>query len=135
MRGGVLPAGVKLDPARGVISGLPQAPGTFGITVQLRDGASQIANTAFQFVVAQHVAVGNDPSLPSVAVGNSYLVILSATGGVPPYVWSLSSGSLPPGLVLNAGSGAISGHATTGGKYVFGVQVNDSLGGTATKQF
>lgn len=133
--GGALPAGVKLDSASGLISGLPQGAGTFNVTVQLRDAASQMANTAFQFVVAQRVSITNDLVLPAVAVGNSYLVILSAAGGVPPYLWSVSSGSLPPGLVLNAGSGAISGRVTTGGNYTFGVQVSDGVGGTATKQF
>lgn len=132
---GTLPTGVRLDPASGVISGLPQAPGSFSITVQVRDAASQVASSALQFVVAQHVSISNDAALPSVAVGANYLLVLASTGGVPPYLWSLSSGSLPPGLVLTAGSGAISGKPTTGGHYTFGVQVQDSLGGTATKQF
>ena len=46
-------------------------------------------------------------SLPSGTVGVGYNVPLAATGGTPPYSWSLASGSLP-GL-LNLIPGYIAG--------------------------
>ena len=36
------------------------------------------------------------PSLPDVQLGASYSTILTASGGLLPYVWSISSGALPP---------------------------------------
>ncbi len=48
-------------------------------------------------------------TLPNGAEGQSYSTILAATGGVPPYRWSITSGSLPTGLSLNGSTGAISG--------------------------
>ena len=51
-------------------------------------------------------------TLPSGQVGNAYSATLAATGGTTPYKWSLSSGSLPAGLSLNASTGAISGVPT-----------------------
>lgn len=48
-------------------------------------------------------------SLPSGTVGNAYAVTLAASGGVSPYRWSLTGGSLPAGLSLDAATGALAG--------------------------
>lgn len=48
-------------------------------------------------------------SLPSGTVGNTYAMTLAAAGGAPPYKWSLTGGTLPSGLSLNASSGEIAG--------------------------
>src|SRR5205823_7815501 len=66
------------------------------------------------------------------AVGTAYSQTLAATGGTPPYAWSVISGSLPAGLTLNATSGAISGTPTTAGTSNFTVQVIDSSSGKAS---
>jgi hypothetical protein len=54
----------------------------------------------------------------------AYSQTLAATGGTPPYVWSLASGSLPTGLRL-ARSGTISGKAKAAGTFSFEVKVVD----------
>lgn len=56
---------------------------------------------------------------------------LTATGGTPPYTFSIISGSLPPLLVLNSSTGAITGVPTVPGAYPYTSQVTDSLGVTA----
>ncbi len=48
-------------------------------------------------------------SLPNGQTGTAYSTTLTATGGVLPYTWSLTSGFLPAGLTLNASTGAITG--------------------------
>lgn len=72
-------------------------------------------------------------SLPDGTVGVPYSAFLSASGGTPPYTWSIVSGSLPPGLTLNPSTGQISGIPTTAGTFFFTVQVRDSLGRTAQR--
>ncbi len=47
-------------------------------------------------------------SLPAGIVGAPYSIALSATGGSGPYVWSVISGSVPPGLEID-GAGVIQG--------------------------
>ena len=54
-----------------------------------------------------------------------YAAILEASGGIPPYTWSIASG-LPPGLTLNSSTGAITGTTATVGTYSFTAQVTDS---------
>ncbi|GEM_PF-2549043 len=70
--------------------------------------------------------------LPDAVLGTPYDQPLAASGGTPPYTWSLLSGSLPPGLVLSA-SGAITGSPTATGTFPFEVQVTDDNGDTATQ--
>ena len=41
--------------------------------------------------------------------GHPYSARLTATGGTPPYTWSLRRGVLPTGLALNSSTGVISG--------------------------
>jgi hypothetical protein len=72
----------------------------------------------------------NSPPQASISTnnaGNPYNFQLSATGGTPPYTWSLPTNSpaLPPGLGLSA-TGDISGVPTATGIYDFIVEVTDS---------
>jgi fibronectin type 3 domain-containing protein len=57
---------------------------------------------------------------------------LAATGGLPPYTWSVIQGSLPAGLTLDANSGVISGTPTAPGTFNFTMQVSDSESPPAT---
>jgi len=55
----------------------------------------------------------------------------TATGGVPPYTWSIAGGALPAGLAMGS-SGAVSGTPGALGTFLFTVLVNDSGGNTAS---
>src|SRR5712672_4749819 len=62
--------------------------------------------------------------LPYAQVNLSYNTTLNATGGTPPYIWSIVASSLPPGLSLSP-AGAISG-TSAGPSSGFTVQVTDA---------
>lgn len=68
-------------------------------------------------------------SLPGGQVGSTYQALLAASGGTTPYSWSLSSGSLPPGLSLSGAT--ISGTPTAAGTSSFVLAVTDSSVPTA----
>ena len=65
-------------------------------------------------------------ALPSGTLNYGYNTTLMAAGGVLPYTWSITSGNLPAGLLLNSANGLISGTPTIAGNYPFTVQVADS---------
>jgi hypothetical protein len=63
--------------------------------------------------------------------GAPYISALVATGGVPPYMFSITSGSLPQGSSLNNATGELKGPPTTVGTFNFTAQVVDSTGTAA----
>ena len=65
-------------------------------------------------------------SAPSATVGIAYNLPLNATGGQSPYLWSVSAGTLPSGITLDASSGVLSGVPTMTGTSNFTVQAADS---------
>src|SRR6202035_2139076 len=77
------------------------------------------------------------PAVHAGEIGVTYAPVkLSATGGVAPYMWSVSVGGLPGGLTLS-GEGVISGTPTQNGYFTFSIQVfdagnNDTAGAPAT---
>jgi hypothetical protein len=73
-------------------------------------------------------------SLPGGQVGQSYQSQMVATGGTPPYLWSVASGSLPNGLTIGSSSGMISGQPASAGAFTFTIGVQDSSVGKASAQ-
>ena len=131
---GVLPAGLSLS-SSGVISGTPTTVGTYSFTVKVTDSKSAAATKTLSIVVVAPVAklAIVTSVLPAATRKVAYKQTLSATGGTMPYVWSISSGSLPSGLSLIALTGVISGTPRFSGTSVFSVNARDAKGVIVTK--
>jgi hypothetical protein len=101
--------------------------GTGTMDVYNHSGSADLVIDAFGYFVPETPAplVITTTSLPSGTEGTSYSTALGASGGTPPYSWTVASGSLPPGLTLTAG-GVISGTPSAAGTISFTVQVSDS---------
>lgn len=66
-----------------------------------------------------------DPTaLPAAVINVPYSFTMKAVGGVPPYTWSLASGTFPTGLSISA-DGIISGTPTQAGSTNLKIQVTD----------
>lgn len=127
---GSVPGGLSLA-ASGLISGTPSATGTFIFIVRVIDSKAQSATSQVTLVVAPPLSI-TTTALPNGAVGAAYSQTLAATGGTPPYTWTLKTGALPTGLALSA-TGSITGKPSAAGTFIFTVQVTDSLSITATR--
>jgi large repetitive protein len=62
-------------------------------------------------------------------VGVAYNAVSSVSGGTPPYFFSVASGSLPPGLVLNSTTGSVTGTPSAAGTYKFTLNVSSAVKG------
>jgi hypothetical protein len=66
-----------------------------------------------------------DEPIPTIQADVDFHVLLHASGGVPPYIWSVASGDLPDGISL-APEGLLGGHPTKPGAFTVGLKVEDS---------
>jgi large repetitive protein len=129
--------GLTLDASTGALHGTPQTSGTFSFVVQVADSAGTAASGSFAVVVSAPVlTIAVASTLPPGIVGAVYSQQLPvvATGGTPPYQWSLTSGGAPaPGLTFDPNVLTVSGTPTAPGTFTFTVQVTDSNSQTATR--
>jgi hypothetical protein len=129
---GSLPTGLSIS-AGGIISGTPTVLGSTAFKVQVTDTQTPTAavDTASKAIAVNKPIAISTTSLTSGSVGVPYSASLTAIGGVPPYTWTVTSGTLPGGLSLST-SGVISGTPTTQETQTFTVQAADSQSTPAT---
>ena len=133
LQAGALPPGVTLS-AQGVLSGTPTAEGRFGFVVKAQNG-SPFDTKEYALSVRQPMTVKSrfGSAQPARAeVGIRFGKTVAATGGSGMYKWSLVSGTLPSGITLNAGTGALMGTPRAAGSFAAAISVTDGEGRVAT---
>ncbi|MBB3843663.1 uncharacterized protein YhjY with autotransporter beta-barrel domain [Xanthomonas arboricola] len=134
---GALPNGVIVDAATGALSGTPTLSSTFNFTLTATDSTPSPAVQASQnysVTIAAATLVLAQPTLPPAVRGSAYNQVLTASGGVAPYRYSIASGTLPAGLTL-ANDGTLSGTPTTQGTSSFTIAVADAGNASATQAY
>lgn len=125
---GNLPAGLSLDSATGMISGVPTAVGQsqFGLIVE--DAMQGQAGAVYAILVRLPAGVQSGATvLPSAIVNFQYHIGLDDRLTAPRFYWLLAGGTVPPGLTMNMG-GILEGIPTRVGTYAFKATVNASSG-------
>jgi len=123
---GTLPAGLTLTGC--TITGTPTTPGSTPITVKVTDSGNPTITTTGPITIT----VNPVPTLtltgtaPNAIVNVPYTDALTAAGGITPYKYAVTTGTLPAGLSLNTTTGVISGTPTTVGASSFTVTVTDT---------
>ncbi len=119
----------------GTMSGTPTNAGNFTYSVKADDQSVSpvqfgLATCAIN-VQGPSTPLTGTCSTPAATAGSAYQGAIVASGGAGQYVFSLTSGSLAPGLSLNATGGIIGTiAATAGGAYPFVVTIRDAGGTT-----
>lgn len=128
---GNLPAGLSLT-AEGEIAGTPTAAGRFVFTVRAVDANQRVSTRDLSIQVFAALGITPD-SVPNAGLLKDYSAQLTASGGQPAYVWQISAGTLPEGIVFTGG--AFRGAATRAGTFAFDVTVTDQRKRSATKRY
>jgi large repetitive protein len=124
-----------------LISGTPTQAGIFEFYLTVKydknPGCAKVPSDD-RFILrinpaTQKLTIGPEQAgVPPATVGTAFLLPMTATLSEPK-TWSISEGALPPGVVLGASDGVISGTPTTAGTYTFTVRAVIDAQRTDTK--
>lgn len=126
-----LPPGIQLT-GSGTLKGTPSAAGTFAFYITLTDQNQQETQFQYSLTINPLPTITTSSPLPNGPVGVPYSQQIAATGGTPPYVFSMNNN--PPGITITPG-GVLNGTPTTAGTYSFNIGVIDSLRGQTVSPF
>ena len=134
---GAVPAGLTLSSGSGILSGSPTATTTvsYSFTVSASNGVGSPASTPTLTIVvspAQAPAFTADSPPSAGTVGTAYSYSFAASGNPSP-TFSVTSGSLPPGLSLGATSGILSGTPSGPGSFTFTVSASNGVSPAASQ--
>ena len=107
----------------------------YGNTMTKQGGMESYNSLSFTVVGAAATPLDlTTTSIPAAAKDVAYSTTLNATGGVAPYTFARTTGTLPVGLSLNTATGVISGTPTTANASPVSLTftVTDSTGATDT---
>ena len=137
---GTLPQGLTLQPNGNtlVIQGSSPVPGFKQYTIQVQDSQSQKATFLYSGTqpVTDLLLVSAPQAVPS-NQGANFSTVAQVEGGTPPYFWSVSAGSLPPGVSFtqSGNSGILHGIVGGLGPYSYTLQVLDSSSPALVRTF
>jgi len=128
---GTLPPGLTMAPFPGVtmqlnFQGTPTQSGNFPVTVKAQDASGRsLQQTASISIIPPALKITDGLTQLGV-VNQAFHHTVATTGGTPPYTFTVSLGSLPAGLQLNASTGEIFGTPTTATYSQFNIRVTDT---------
>lgn len=128
---GSLPPGLTLS-SSGVLSGTPLVGGNFTFTATATDANGCKGARDYTLSVCGITVL--PATLPNGNTQSAYNAQVAATGGTPAFTFSVSAGSLPPGLSMSS-SGTFTGTPSMNGTYVFTVTAMDSASCSGSRAY
>jgi len=140
MTGGLVSVPVSKYPVNVVVGTVPLIIGQHGLIIEGQytsnnnySGTSCTFTSVSLNLVSSAPAITSDPPPATDAVGAAYSFSFTAAGSPAP-IFTLSSGTLPPGLTLSS-NGLLSGTPTQAGTYSGTVAASNDIGASATQSF
>ena len=124
---GSLPAGLTLSSA-GLLSGMPTAGGSFIFIIVATDANNFTAGQSYSITLNAAAVKITPGTLATAQVNAAFGQAFSAGGGTAPYKFAVT-GTLPAGIIFDAGTATFSGTPTVGGSFPISVSATDSSSG------
>ncbi len=118
-----LPVGLVVNPATGVISGVPTSGGSYEVALSATN-ASGTSQKTLPITINLAVPVVTSPSSLVVNTGNGFTHQITVSNGAANY----SASGLPSGLTIHPTTGIISGTARAQGLFTVTIQATNSEG-------
>jgi serine protease len=130
-----LPAGLSIT-SSGLISGTPNSPDTYTVTVTARDQYGAQGSASFSWTVGPSgsVVTVTNPGSQASTTGTRVSLAIHATDSAGATLTYSASG-LPAGLTINKSTGLISGTPNTAASYSVMVTVTDTTGSNGSASF
>ncbi|MGH8584512.1 MAG: Ig domain-containing protein [Gammaproteobacteria bacterium] len=131
---GYPPAGFRLEPGSGQLSGKAERAGSFcfNATVQDRAGRSDTKLFDLRITLDPALIISIERMLPKATVGQRYSQKMEAMGASGSLNWS--SSNLSDDFSLDPSTGLMQGSPERPGSFTFDVKVSDSANQCATKR-
>ena len=126
-----LPKGLEFNADESSITGTPTESGTFSVVLTASNPVKTVTKKYKLNIVSPPVF--NNVTLTDATAGTSYNATFTASG-TKKITYSISDGSLPTGMKLNASSGKLNGKPTAAGTFAFTVTAANPYG-SASKEF
>lgn len=122
----ILAPGLTLSPD-GVLGGTPTGVFIDDLYLGVIDSADpyQVTHVYLPLKIVGRLGITTS-RLPAARPNVPYRASVGFTGGMAPYAWGITSGSLPNGLSLNTSTGEITGTPTSEGSRDFTVEVSNT---------
>src|SRR5262249_19589759 len=104
-------------------------------TVRVTDANGATATKALTLAANAALAITATSPLLQATVSNAYNQTITVANGTAPLTWTITDGTLPTGLSLNAANGAITGSAKAADNKTFMVKVTDANGTSDSREF
>jgi hypothetical protein len=133
---GALPTGLTLNAVTGVISGTPTLAGMFGFVIKANGFGLCPATLSYSVTITgQACPTITLPAFANGKVGQNYYGNLAATTPAANYNFAVTSGALPPGLVLDNMFKAVTGKPTQAGTFNFTITATNASNCAGSKAY
>jgi Putative Ig domain len=130
-----LPAGLSINPATGLITGVPATAGTFPVTVTATDTTGASGSAAFGWTIGSNIVTVTSPGNQVSSTGAPVRLQIQASDSASGQTLTYTATGLPAGVTIDSATGLITGASGKAGVLPVTVTATDTTGASGSARF